>query len=223
MSFLPRKYEDLINLLKSKAVPWAANHAAIGTTSAAVTAMLAKATTAAAKLQAALDARESAKNATVDLDLAIAALRRAGADIVKQVRTKAATDGDGVYVLAEVPPPALPGPVPPPGTPTGFKVTLNPDGSVVTAWKCANPAGSGGTAYTIARKIGADGEFTQVGISGMRKWVDTTLPAGSGPVTYRIQAFRSTAIGPAAEFLVNFGVSGGVATAKVVSAPKLAA
>jgi hypothetical protein len=43
-------------------------------------------------------------------------------------------------------------------------------------------------------------------------------------VTYRITAVRSTAVGLAAEFIVNFGTgSSGEMVASVVSAPKLAA
>ena len=33
------------------------------------------------------------------------------------------------------------------------------------------------------------------------------MPAGSSQVTYQIQAVRSTAVGPWAQFNVNFGVS----------------
>ena len=48
-----------------------------------------------------------------------------------------------------------------------------------------------------------------VGIAGGKKFTDATLPAGGGPVTYKIVAVRSTAIGVANEFIVNFGVGGG--------------
>jgi len=49
------------------------------------------------------------------------------------------------------------------------------------------------------------------------------VPAGVPTVTYEVRAVRSTALGVAAQFNVNFGVSGGELTASVVSAPKLAA
>ncbi|HYE19516.1 MAG TPA: fibronectin type III domain-containing protein [Tepidisphaeraceae bacterium] len=221
----PRTDAALMAFLKSKATPWGANHAAIGTTSAAVTAMNAKVATAEAKLQAAVDLHQSAKAATADARLAVDAARRSGADIVKQVRAKAATDGPSVYVLAEIPAPPTPGPVGNPGTPTNFKVALNGDGSIRATWKCANPPGSTGTMYLINRRV-AGGEWAQLGGSGTKSFVDATLPAGAASVTYQIQAVRSTAVGAAAQFVVNFGVSGGTMTAAVVSqggAPKLAA
>ena len=36
-----------------------------------------------------------------------------------------------------------------------------------------------------------------------------TIPAGTPTVTYKVQAVRSTAVGTAAQFVVNFGVAGG--------------
>ena len=63
-----------------------------------------------------------------------------------------------------------------------------------------------------------------IGASGTRSFVDATVPAGTPTVTYQVQAARSTAVGLAAQFVVNFGVGGsGERVASVVSAPKLAA
>lgn len=120
---------------------------------------------------------------------------------------------------------ATPEPVPQPGTPTSFKVTLNADGSLDLGWKCKNPPGSRGTIYQVWRKIGA-GEFTYVGGTGARKFVDSTVPAGTAGVTYQLQAVRSTAVGDWAQFNVNFGMTaGGTMTAAVAEAApaKLAA
>jgi hypothetical protein len=152
-------------------------------------------------------------------------LQNAGSDIIKQIRAKAAVDGDNVYVLAQIPAPALPSPVPPPGTPTDFIVTLNPDGSLKLRWKCANPAGSMGTMYQVSRRIGSGGPLVQIGGSGVKSFLDATVPAGTPAVTYQITAARSTALGVAAQFVVNFGVGGGgEMTASVVQgSPKLAA
>jgi hypothetical protein len=48
-----------------------------------------------------------------------------------------------------------------------------------------------------------------VGASGVKSFVDDTLPSGASPVTYQITAVRSTARGNPAQFVVNFGVGGG--------------
>lgn len=218
MSLLPDTINGKIEFVQSKIPAWQLSATQIGTTSAAVTSLNTKLTTAQTKLAAAILARETAKTATVDLHLAMRDLVNATSDIVKAVRAKAAVDGDGVYVLAQLPPPALPTPRPAPGTPTDFVATLNPDGSLKLKWKCANPPGAVGTMYQVMRRVGAAGEFVTIGGSGTKSFVDATLPAGAaaaGGVTYQVVAVRSTATGAAARFTVNLGVSG-VATTSAV-------
>lgn len=97
-------------------------------------------------------------------------------------------------------------PMEPPGMPTSLKVTLGGLGSLMLSWACKNPRGSAGTIYQLQRRIGPLGEFTHLGHSGKRSFHDTSVPAGSALVTYRIQAVRSTKMGPMAEFPVNLGV-----------------
>jgi hypothetical protein len=122
---------------------------------------------------------------------------------------------------------ATPAPVPPPGTPGNFKVVLAGNGSLELKWKCSNPPGSQGTLYQIWRRVGAAGEFTYLGGAGEKKFTDATIPAGSASVTYQIQAARSTAVGPWAQFNVNFGVGSSGPTIASVSetepSPKIAA
>jgi hypothetical protein len=226
MGLIPPTINGKIELFQSKVAPWTSNAAAIGTSPTIVSDMAAKVTACNTKLAAAVAAREASKNATNDLHLAVRDLVTAGSDILKSIRAKAAQDGDGVYVLAQIPPPATPGPVPAPGTPTDFAVAIRGDGSLALKWKCPNPPGSAGTIYQVSRQLGADGAFVMIGASGSRQFIDATLPAGAGngPVTYQIVAIRSTAAGAPAQFLVRFGVGGGGSvTASVVSAPKLAA
>lgn len=224
MSVVPAEIVAKIQFYEDHNTPWSTNAVAIGTTTTEVTALATLTSAARSAYDAQQAARNAAKDATLNLRLAVAAMATAGSDIIKKVRAKAATGGDGVYALASIPAPALPSPVPPPGMPTGFVATLNPDGSVKLRWKCPNPAGSAGTVYQLSRKTGA-GEFAAIGVSGARSFVDATVPAGVASVTYQIVAVRSTAVGVAAQFIVNFGVSGatGAMTASVVQAPKLAA
>jgi hypothetical protein len=94
-----------------------------------------------------------------------------------------------------------------------------------------NPRG-GGTVYQIERRVGGGGgeggAFTFLGSTGKRSWTDETLPANSGPVTYRVTAVRSTARGVSNQFTEDFGVSSsGEMTATVApdqgGPPRLAA
>jgi len=231
MPIVPPKKEEKVAFYNSKTTVWSANAVAIGTTTTAVTDLTTKVTAATTKLAAALAAKEAAKNATADADLAVRDMAHAGAAIIQQIKAKAAVTGDSVYILAQIPAPATPTPVPPPGTPTDFKAALNPDGSLKLTWKCPNPAGAAGTIYQIARRLGTGGSgapFTPLTSVGARSLTDPTVPAGTAAVTYRITAVRSTTIGLAAEFTVNFatGASGEMVASVVAEeavAPKLAA
>jgi len=207
--------------------PWATNSAAIAVPAADVTLLNTRAEAARAAYTAHVAAQAAAKSATLAYYEAVQIMAAFAMAQVAKIKSKAAVDGnDQPYVLAQVPPPATPGPIGPPGTPTALKVALNPDGSLVLKWTCANPAGSSGTIYQVYRRAGA-GAFSPVGASGLKKFVDVTVPAGVASVTYRIQAIRSTQAGTANDFTVNFGVGGGgemtATLAPEQAAPKIAA
>jgi hypothetical protein len=223
MGLVPDSLNGKIEFFRSKVAPWTAAATGIGTTTTAVTAMSARVTTAQAKLDAQIALRAELMAATADLHLAIRDLTSAGGDIIKQIRAKAAADGDGVYVLAQIPAPSAPTPVPPPGTPTDFTVSVRADGALVLGWKCPNPARSTGTVYQVARQLGATAPMVVLGSSGSRRFIDATLPAGAAGATYQVTALRSTVAGDPAQFTVKFGCApGGEAVASVVG-PKLAA
>lgn len=219
---VPQSPIGKIEFYENHVADWAAKAVAIGTTAGLVTTLATQTEAARAAYQTHLLAQEQSRAATQNYYTAVREMNGTGTDIIQQVKAKAATDGDDIYTLALLPVPATPGPVPAPGTPTDFKVTLNPDGSLRLKWKCPNPAGGGGTIYQIARRIGAGGDFAAIGVSGKRTFLDATIPAGSASVTYLIVAVRSTAAGVAAEFTVNLGVSpSGTATASIT--PRIAA
>jgi hypothetical protein len=229
MSVIPNTKVGKIEFAENHVVTWTANALPMGSSVASVTSWSGLVTAARTAYTAHLAAQSAAKDATITLDLAIKAMSDATASIIKQVRAKADLAGNGVYALASLPIPAAPSPVPPPGTPTNFKISLAQSGALTLKWKCPNPAGGGGTFYQIARRIGATGAFIpQTGV-GSRTYTDATIPAGTASVTYQVTAVRTTAVGPTAEFTVNFGTgAGGEMTASVVAAtvagaPKLAA
>lgn len=118
-----------------------------------------------------------------------------------------------------IPPPAKASPIGPPGQPTQFTFELDARGALELSWKCKNPRGAVGTMYQVSRRIGPGGELVPLGITGEKRFVDETIPAGSTQVIYQIQAIRSTAAGPIATFNVNFGT--GRARSTMTSAMQL--
>ena len=224
MSVVPKKQLPKLEWCESHIAPWTTNAVAIGTTAAEVTAFQTKTEAARTAMTAAVAAKEASKNATLALQNAIDALDIAAAGIVKQVRVKAeTTNNPNVYVLASIPAPATPAPVGAPGTPTDFVVQLFQDGSLDLAWKCVHPVGCNGVLYQVWRRAGGTGEFAYVGGVGEKKFLDTTIPGGASLLTYKIQAVRSSSIGPWATFNVFFGVESSGAVTASLEQPKIAA
>lgn len=218
MGLIPDTKPGKIAFFNAKIDPWTTNAVAIGTTTTAVTDLTTKLASASDKYDAQVAALEVAKAATAAADAAIAALVQAGNDIIKQVRVKANTAGPSVYELAQIPAPAIPTPVTTLGTPTDFTVELQTTGALKIKWKCASPRATG-MVYQVFRRTTPTAEFEYLGGSGSKEFVDSTIPAGSSQVTYQIQAVRSTAVGPFAQFNVNFGTSSGTMTAQVEETP----
>jgi hypothetical protein len=224
MALLPQTLNGKITWYESKLPTWEANATGIGSSAPEIAALVTKTEAARAAMVAQEEAQDTAKTKTAALRNAVEAMMTAGADVIAKIRVKASADGEAIYELANIPAPAIPSPTPPPGEPTDFKVKLLNNGAITISWKCANPAGTSGTQYQVWRRVGAAGAFTYLGGTGPKEFTDATIPAGSSQVTYQIQATRSTAIGPWAQFNVNFGVgSAGEMTASVSESPKLAA
>ena len=222
MSLVPKSKPGKVVFFNSKIDPWMTNSVAIGTTTAAVTDLQSKVTFAQSKLDEQYAAEAAAKAATLGADMAVAAMAKAGADIIKAVRARAAVVGDSVYELAQLPSPALPEPIVALGQPTDFRVGLGADGALTLKWKCHSPRATG-VIYQVFRSTDGGANFTYVGGSGSKKFVDATVPAGTASLVYRIQAVRSTAAGPWATFLVMFGVGTGGQMGATVAEAKLAA
>jgi hypothetical protein len=214
MSILPDRVDELIAFCSSHQKAWANAPTSIGLTALQVTALGTQVGAAQAAVEGQQSAKDAAKAATTAARNEVSDLRTSAADLVRAIKSYAEiqADPEAVYAAAQIPPPAPPGPTPPPGTPFDLSVELLGNGALRLKWKCNNPSGTQGTIYEVFRKIGAGGgagEFQYAGSIGTRSFTDETLPAGSSPVTYQITAVRSTQRGNPAQFVVNFGVSGG--------------
>jgi hypothetical protein len=206
MRVVPKKHGPKIAFYKHRITRWAAHAAQIGTTAADVAELAAVTEEAREALAAQQAAQRVAQSATLRLHLAVEKMGTRGSAIIQQVRVRAATSGDdGVYGLAWIPQPKKRSPIGAPGRPYQFSVTLQPIGWVELRWKCRNARGSVGTMYEVWRRIGGAGALERVGMSGTKRFVDKTVPAGSGVVMYQVRAVRTTAVGEWAQFNVYFG------------------
>jgi hypothetical protein len=210
MGVVPQNREAKLAFYEAHIAPFTANAVAIGLTLPEVANLTSLAEAGRKALLAANEARTASKAATQAYYTAIADLGRAGKNILETIRTFAeTTNNPDVYLLSQLPPPAIDSSIPPPGQPREFVVTLAQNGWIQLNWKCTNPEGAQGTAYEIQRKIGS-GPFSIIGIAGGNKeYVDSTLPAGSTGVVYQVTGVRSGLRGPVSQVNVNFGVGGG--------------
>ena len=185
------------------------NAAAIGLTPAQALAFK-NATEAAKAVQAQQTlARQALDALNIDTSAAFDTLRTRAGDTVRLIRAFAevAADPNAVYSTAQIPPPAAATPLPPPAQPTDLRVELDAASGLLTLrWKAANPPGGGGTSYLVRRRLPGESEFTFIGASGAKKYIDTTLLAGPDMVQYTVQGQRSGEAGPLSPvFTVNFG------------------
>jgi hypothetical protein len=219
MSNNPERLIDFITFCEQHADVFQGEAVRIGISASQAQAYKVATDNARAAYDAAVKARINAKNATDTQSEAVRVLRRTNSDILRIIRGFAgqAPNPAEIYAIAEIAPPAPPAPLPPPGTPTDFRVALNNDGSITLRWKCKNPQGSGGVVYSLRRRLGTAGEWSYIGATGTRDFTDLTLPAGTASSTYEVQAQRSGSRGQTGQFTVQFGLSAGQATATIIT------
>src|SRR4051794_14300421 len=108
MSVVPADIVAKIQYFEAHDAPWSDHASQIGTSTIEVAALAARTAAARAALAEQQSAQQAARAATLRLRLAMADMARSGSDIIKKIRAKAATDGEGVYSLASIPAPARP-------------------------------------------------------------------------------------------------------------------
>lgn len=191
---------------------FADNAAAIGLSPGAAAAFAAALDAANLAVTAQAEAKDKAKSATSDLSLKMDTLSSLTGDIVRTIRAYAeSTNNPGVYLLAEIPAPADPTQVPPPAPCTNLSATLDgATGNITIKWKATQPEGATGTSYIITRRAAGQANFSFLGVTGKKSFVDTTFTAGPDSVQYQVQGTRSDSTGPMSEILVvTFGRTGG--------------
>jgi hypothetical protein len=206
MRLVPRKIEPRIAFYKNRVGRWSEVAEQIGTTPQMVAELAELADAAQAALRAQLAAQQTARTATQRLKHAAKLLSKKGAAILQQVRAQASSEGNiEPYLLARVDTPSKRTRIKPPGKPDDFSFKWNSMGWLELRWACKNPRGAVGTVYQVRRKLGHDGKFEVLGMAGEKKFLDMTIPPGTGVVQYEVRAMRSTEVGPPGRFEVPLG------------------
>lgn len=215
MAIVPKRIVDRIQFYLNHLTPFTTHATAIGLEAEEVADLGTKAHAAQTALSERSEAQQTAQNKTVALHDAVQAMSIAGAALIEKIRAKAKQAGPEVYTLAEIPPPATPSSPGIPGTPESLRVTLN-SSELLLKWKCKNPPGCTGVMYQVWRSCDG-GEFEYLGGAGQKSFIDSTVPAGTSAITYKIQGVRSMSVGLWAEFNVRFGAGGQSVTVTAVT------
>ncbi|MGE0366624.1 MAG: hypothetical protein AB7Q00_12935 [Phycisphaerales bacterium] len=149
-------------------------------------------------------ARSATSNAAAQVDI----LQTVAGATVNLIRAFAEiTNNETVYDVAQIPRPATPGPIPAPTTPTDLKAAFNlTTGAITISWKATQPQGASGTSYNVFRKAQGETDFTNLGSSTGKSFVDNTFFAGPDSVQYAVQAVRSSETSQlSAALVINFG------------------
>ena len=166
-----------------------------------------------AKFLVALAPQTRTKGTLLDRNDAKVLLVAKASELAKIIdATPTVTDGQRANLGLSVR--ATPSPAREPGTCSNFKAELLPDGSIQMTWRANNPTGMSGVTYQIWRRFGSAAEFAFLGASGEKRFIDSTIPAGTAQVQYQVRGIRPTSAGGWAQFNVNFGQ---VSTAPLLS------
>jgi hypothetical protein len=168
--------------------------------------------TYATAIAAAEKARQEADALTDAANNAYRLMRRQMTNAVADIRQYAEDQPDpqAVYTRAEVPARQDPSAAPPPGQPSNLSVSLvSATGALELRWKSNNPSGTSGTSYIIRRRLPTEANFSFVGVTGERRFVDNSFVAGPDTVEYTVQGQRADSSSPLSEiFVIRFGRNG---------------
>ena len=214
MPILPSRTQDLLDWFDLHRPVWIEEAMNIGLTSPQAAAFNTLAANARTAYNAKLAADEAARVAANQSREAISDARREASDLIRIIKGFAGNAADPlvVYNRAQIPPPAIPSPAPPPAKPTDITVELTPTtGDITLKWKASNPVGTQGTSYIIRRRTNPNGNFEFIGVTGSKEYTDSTFIAGPDSVQYTVQGQRSDSAGPVSDILtINFGRGPGI-------------
>jgi biotin carboxyl carrier protein len=219
---------DLIQFCESHTLPWAGSAQQIGLTNAQVAQYTAATQEAREAYELVRNLKQQLRAQVLTQGEKVRALRRTNSNLLRDIRAFALQQEkpDGVYALAQIPAPAAPAPVGPPAAPTELTAGLAiPEGGIEVRWKATQPSGITGVVYKLERALSAGGPFVVVGLTGSKNAIDTTIPAGTSAVVYRVIAQRGSEVsGGDVTLTIRFGTGPGeLAYVPALAAPRIAA
>ena len=168
---------------------WKTGYAGIGITEAQGTAYSAKVTAARTKYDAMIIARDAARDATADWNVAAKDMYDEASMLIGMIKAYAETQAvpQTVYSAASIPAPATPVPAGPPVDCTGLSAALTNSGNVELSW---NGSLAYGQFFSVWRKLSGEANWTLLGSIRSKSFIDETVPEGTAGSQYQVKAQR---------------------------------
>ncbi|MGD1917044.1 MAG: hypothetical protein ACFCBV_12775 [Phycisphaerales bacterium] len=137
-------------------------------------------------------------------------MRDLGADLIKKIRVAAQqTSNPELFAIAQIPEPKDPSAIPPVEA-SNVRFDLLNDGTLELEW---DGSVATGTTYIVRRALtpagGQETAFQDVGFADEKRFVDTTIPAGTQRASYVVKAKKGETITPGtAPITVRFAIGG---------------
>lgn len=193
MATLPGTVVGDIEWFEQRIPQWTEDPAAIGLTAPQVGTLNTETTQARNAYESAQLAKTAAKNATVTQNTQVGEMRSVGGQLISIIRAFAQSqpDPNAIYTAASVPPKQAPSSIPP-ETPYDIDFDLTDSGNIELKWKGST---IGGTVFSVLRSVqtepgGAFSTEQQVGLTGIREFLDTTIPQCCIAAQYTIRAYK---------------------------------
>ena len=220
---MPRTIPELIAWSNVHVDLWQQNATSIGISSAQALAFKTLVGSMVTNVGKSDAARQASKDATMNSNTSIDAVRAIGGAYINMIKAYAeTTNNPAVYSLGGVSPDDPQSVLPPPIAPNDFTATVNGGGSLTIRWRVTQPAGVTNVQYLVSRRLIGESTFTLVASEGKNKsFTDETLPVGVDRVEYLLQPKRGEVYGPQSNiFTVQFGsVMGGGMNITTASVP----
>jgi hypothetical protein len=179
---MPQNPTDALEWIELRAERWVQNAAALGLSETLAQEVLDLAEIARSRRRAADEAAVRARSATRSWRNGIRDAKRRTRAAIAAIKAQAAATGDpGVYTLALLSGRAKPSEAPPPQTPRDLAFTVRPNGEVELWWKGGGPQG---TFYIVQRSFDGGKNWSVLGTTTSKRFVDEDLPTGLDEIHY---------------------------------------
>lgn len=207
---IPTTKSEQLEFFEQRAPIWEANAAQLNLSVERTAELTALTTAARTAFNNAAAKRAQAKSATADQNDALSAMTGLGAELIKTIRTTAELENNpSLYGIAQIPAPKDPAPIPPVEASNVAFDLLN-DGSLELTWKGSV---STGTTYIVRRAITPTGgnqqAYQDIAFADGKRFVDSTIPAGTERVSYVVRAKKGETVTPGTvPITVRFAIGG---------------